>query len=71
VTGMLLVLAEQVIGPATVARLAAIWAAGGWPARPDDTGEALIAEYSALSAGPPPWHVYRLTAHSATAVWHS
>lgn len=60
--------AEQVTDPATVAQLAAIWAAGGWPARPDDTGEALTAEYSAPSAGPPPWHVYRLRARSATAV---
>jgi hypothetical protein len=60
--------AEKVTDPVTVAKLAAIWAAGGWPARPDDTGEALTAEYSAPSAGPPPWQVYRLTAHSATAV---
>src|SRR5262249_49356502 len=40
----------------------------GWPARADDTGLALTAEYSAPSAGPPPWHVYRLTPHTATAV---
>ncbi len=63
--------AEQVIDPAAVAKLAAVWAGRGWPARPDDTGEAFTAEYSAPSAGPPPWQVYRLTAHSATAVWHS
>jgi hypothetical protein len=60
--------AAKVTDPATVEKLAAIWAAGGRPARPDDTGEALTAEYSAPSAGPPPWHVYRLTAHTATAV---
>ena len=41
---------------------------GSWPARADDTGLALTAEYSAPSAGPPPWHVYRLTPHTATAV---
>jgi hypothetical protein len=29
---------------------------------------ALTAEYSAPSAGPPPWHVYRLTPRTATAV---
>lgn len=58
--------AEKVTDPATVARFLAVWAAGGWPARPDDTGEALTAEYSAPSAGPPSWHVYQLTAHSAT-----
>ncbi len=27
---------------------------GGWPARVDETGLALTAEYSAPSAGPPP-----------------
>ena len=60
--------ATVVTDAATVASLAARWAAGGWPARVDDTGLALTAEYSAPSAGPPPWHVYRLTPHTATAV---
>ncbi|WP_280407314.1 hypothetical protein [Nocardia brasiliensis] len=36
--------------------------------RPDATGQALTAEYSAPSAGPPPWHVYRISAESATAL---
>ena len=31
----------------------------GWPAKVD--GDAFTAEYSAPSAGPPPWHVYRVT----------
>ncbi|WP_157681386.1 pyridoxamine 5'-phosphate oxidase family protein [Mycobacterium sp. JS623] len=31
----------------------------GWPAQV--AGDALTAEYSAPSAGPPPWHVYRIT----------
>ncbi|MGH3251100.1 MAG: pyridoxamine 5'-phosphate oxidase family protein [Trebonia sp.] len=60
--------AAPVTDQATVAALAARWAAGGWPARVDDTGAALTAEYSAPSAGPPPWHVYRLTPRAATAV---
>jgi hypothetical protein len=60
--------AHQVSDPATVASLAARWAAEGWPARVDDTGQAITAEYSAPSAGPPPWFVYRLTAQAATAV---
>jgi PPOX class probable F420-dependent enzyme len=60
--------AEKVTDPATVADLAERWAADGWPAQPDDTGEAVTAEYSAPSAGPPPWHVYRLMPHTATAV---
>jgi hypothetical protein len=29
---------------------------------------ALTAEYSAQSAGPPPWYVFRLTPTKATAV---
>jgi PPOX class probable F420-dependent enzyme len=60
--------AALVTDAATVAELAARWAAEGWPARADDTGVALTAEYSAPSAGPPPWHVYRLTPRTATAV---
>jgi hypothetical protein len=31
----------------------------GWPAQVE--GDALTAEYSAPSAGPPPWHVYKIT----------
>ena len=60
--------AALVTDPATVADMAARWAAKGWPARVDDTGQALTAEYSAPSAGPPPWHVYRLTPRTATAL---
>lgn len=60
--------ATLVTDPATVADLAARWAAGGWPARVDDTGVALTAEFSAPSAGPPPWHVYRLAPRTATAL---
>jgi PPOX class probable F420-dependent enzyme len=60
--------ASKIIDPKTVAAMAARWAAEGWPARADDTGRALTAEYSAPSAGPPPWFVYRLNANTATAV---
>jgi hypothetical protein len=38
----------------------------GLPGRRD--GPALTAEYSAPSAGPPPWFVYRITPRSATAL---
>ena len=31
----------------------------GWPAQVE--GDAMTAEYSAPSAGPPPWHVYKIT----------
>jgi hypothetical protein len=51
-----------------VAEMARRWADGGWPCRVDDTGVALTAEYSAPSAGPPPWRVYRLTPREATVV---
>jgi Pyridoxamine 5'-phosphate oxidase len=60
--------AAQVDDPDVVADLAGRWAAGGWPARVDPTGLALTADYSAPSAGPPPWRVYRLTPRQATVV---
>jgi len=60
--------AHKITDPETVADMAARWAAEGWPARVDDSGRALTAEYSAPSAGPPPWFVYRMTAREATAL---
>ena len=60
--------ARRVTEPAVVAAMAARWAAGGWPVRVDDTGTALTAEYSAPSAGRPPWFVYQLTPRDATAL---
>jgi PPOX class probable F420-dependent enzyme len=60
--------AHKVTDPATVARIAERYAADGWPARVDESGAALTAEYSAPSAGKPPWHVYRLEPKSATAL---
>jgi len=59
--------AAVVTDPAVVAGMAARWAED-WPCRVDETGLALTAEFSAPSAGPPPWHVYRLTPRSATAL---
>jgi hypothetical protein len=60
--------AHRVTDPERVAELAARWAAGGWPARVDETGLALTAEFSAPSAGPPPWYVYGITPRTATAL---
>ncbi len=60
--------ATKVTDPAIVAKMAAVWAAEGWPARVDESGTALTAEYSAPSAGPPPWHVYRIDITRATAL---
>ena len=60
--------AHVVTDPDTVASMAARWAEDGWPARVDESGTAITAEFSAPSAGPPPWHVYRLTPRRATAL---
>jgi PPOX class probable F420-dependent enzyme len=60
--------AQIVTDPATVAAMAQRWASHGWPARVDDSGVALTAEFSAPSAGPPPWFVYRITPRAATAL---
>jgi hypothetical protein len=60
--------ARKVTDPPTVATMAERWAAEGWPARVDDTGVALTAEFSAPSAGPPPWFVYHLVPSTATAL---
>src|SRR5256885_5384818 len=61
-TGIDLVLegtAKRVTDRPTLLRLAQRYAAQGWPASVGDG--ALIAEYSAPSAGPPPWNLYVLT----------
>jgi len=60
--------AAKVTDPPTVAAMAERWATGGWPCRVDDSGEALTADFSAPSAGPPPWFIYRITARTATAL---
>jgi len=60
--------AELVEEPATVSAMVAQWASEGWPCRVDDSGVRLTAEFSAPSAGPPPWAVYRITVEQATAL---
>jgi hypothetical protein len=47
----------------TLEALAALYREGGWPVQVE--GDAFTAPYSAPSAGPPPWHLFRLTAHTA------
>ena len=59
--------ASRVTDRATLERLVAVWAED-WPAEVDESGEALTAPYSAPSAGPPPWNVYRIDARSAVAL---
>jgi hypothetical protein len=51
--------AVRVTDAATLERLAGLYRAGGWPA--EVSGDALTAPFSAPSAGPPPWYLYRLT----------
>jgi pyridoxine/pyridoxamine 5'-phosphate oxidase len=58
--------AARVTDEATVKRIAERYAAQGWPARA--TGGAITADYSAPSAGPPPWDVYEVTPATAFGV---
>ncbi len=60
--------AEVITDRTTVATMAERWAAEGWPCRVDESGIALTADFSAPSAGKPPWHVYRISPLSATAL---
>jgi hypothetical protein len=59
--------AALVEDPALVAELAAVWAPD-WPCEVDESGVRLTAPFSAPSAGPPPWAVYRIEATSAQAI---
>jgi pyridoxine/pyridoxamine 5'-phosphate oxidase len=58
--------AAKVTDQPTIERLAERYAAQGWPAKAKEG--ALTAEYSAPSAGPPPWHLYVVTALVAFGV---
>ncbi len=60
--------AKKVNDPAEVARVAAVWVAGGWPCEVDASGIGLTAPYNAPAVGPAPWFVYRITPRSATSV---
>ena len=61
-------LAELVTDPALVAKIAELYHEDGWPAEVDESGIALTAPFSAPSAGPPPWHVYRVVPRTATVL---
>jgi hypothetical protein len=68
-TGMDLVLegdAHRVTDKSTLESVAAAYRTGGWPAEVED--DAFTAPYSAPSAGPAPWYLYRLTLQTAAAV---
>jgi uncharacterized protein (TIGR02246 family) len=49
---------ERVSDADELQTVAGAFAAEGWPA--SVSGDALTAEFSAPSAGPPPWHVYKV-----------
>ena len=58
--------AVKVTDEPTLRRLAKRYADQGWPARVSDG--AFTAEYSAPSAGPPPWDLYAFTPTTAFGV---
>src|SRR5436309_13118996 len=58
--------AERVVDAPTLEKVAAVYRASGWPAEVER--DAFTAPYSAPSAGPPPWYLYRFTFHTATGV---
>jgi hypothetical protein len=58
--------AKRVTDTETLERAAALYRDGGWPAEVD--GDAFTAPFSAPSAGPPPWHLYRFAFQTAFGV---
>lgn len=58
--------ADRVTDADPLERLATRYREDGWPAEVD--GDAFTAPYSAPSAGAPPWHLYRVTVHTAFGV---
>jgi hypothetical protein len=58
--------AERVTDRPTLERVVAIYRDGGWPAEVE--GDAITAAFSAPSAGPPPWYLYRLRFDTAVGV---
>ncbi len=58
--------AVRVTDAATLEPVAAVYREIGWPAEVE--GDAFTAPFSAPSAGPPPWHVFRFTIRQAVAL---
>jgi hypothetical protein len=58
--------AARVTDKETLETVAELYRQGGWPAEVE--GEAFTAPYSAPSAGPPPWDLYRFVFHTAFGV---
>jgi hypothetical protein len=60
--------AVRVSEPALLEKVAAIYRDLGWPAQVQ--GDTYTAPYSAPSAGPPPWHLYRFRFHTGGGGHH-
>ena len=58
--------AHRVTDSATLERIAAVYRSGGWPATVE--GHAFTAPFNAPTAGPAPWHLYRVSLHRAFGV---
>ena len=58
--------ASRVTHGVTLEQVAALYRGAGWPAEVE--GDAFTAPFSAPSAGPPPWHLYRFEFHTAFGV---
>ncbi|MTE13979.1 pyridoxamine 5'-phosphate oxidase family protein [Nocardia aurantiaca] len=58
--------AHRVTDAGEIDRVTAVFREGGWPA--ERSGDAVTAPYSAQSAGPAPWHLYRFAPHTAVAL---
>jgi nitroimidazol reductase NimA-like FMN-containing flavoprotein (pyridoxamine 5'-phosphate oxidase superfamily) len=58
--------AQRVTNPEELERVAATYRENGWPAEVE--GDAFTAPYSAPSAGPPPWYLYRVVCRQAFGV---
>jgi len=60
--------AVKVTDPARAGRIAEAYRAQGWGASVLDGEASLTADYSAPSAGPPPWDVYEVTPETVFAI---
>ncbi|RMI31797.1 pyridoxamine 5'-phosphate oxidase family protein [Nocardia stercoris] len=58
--------AQRAVDPDELDRVTGVYRAGGWPA--ERSGDAVTAPYSAQSAGPAPWQLFRFTPHAAVGV---
>jgi Pyridoxamine 5'-phosphate oxidase len=58
--------AARTTDPALLEAVAALFREGGWPAQVE--GDTITAPFSAPSAGPPPWHLYRCAFQTVVGV---